>query len=98
MSVEHVDILEGIKVKIQSVKSRLKEQQDENHRLKERYVELQQLVQQKQLKIEELEQKNQQLALAKSIMADSDDANDARVRINRIVREIDRCIALLNRS
>jgi len=98
MSVEHVDILEGIKEKIQSVKSRLKEQQDENHRLKEKYVELQQLVQQKQLKIEELEQKNQQLALAKSIMADSDDANDARVRINRIVREIDRCIALLNRS
>jgi len=97
MSVEHVDILEGIKVKIQSVKSRLKEQQDENHRLKKKYVELQQLVQQKQLKIEELEQKNQQLALAKSIMADSDDANDARVRINRIVREIDRCIALLNK-
>jgi predicted nuclease with TOPRIM domain len=98
MSVEHVEILEGIKEKIQSVKSRLKEQQNENHRLKEKYEELQQMVQQKQLKIDELEQKNQQLILAKSIMSDGIDAQDARVRINRIVREIDKCIALLNRS
>ncbi len=98
MSVEHVEILEGIKEKIQSVKSRLKEQQNENHRLKEKYEELQQMVQQKQLKIDELEQKNQQLILAKSIMSDGNDAKDARVRINRIVREIDKCIALLNRS
>ena len=98
MSVEHVEILEGIKEKIQSVKSRLKEQQDENQRLKEKYEELQQMVQQKQLTIDELEQKNQQLILAKSIMSDGNDAKDARVRINRIVREIDKCIALLNRS
>lgn len=98
MSVEHVEILEGIKEKIQSVKSRLKEQQDENQRLKEKYEELQQMVQQKQLTIDELEQKNQQLILAKSIMSDGIDAKDARIRINRIVREIDKCIALLNRS
>ena len=98
MSVEHVEILEGIKEKIQSVKSRLKERQDENQRLKEKYEELQQMVQQKQLKIDELEQKNQQLILAKSIMSDGNDARDARLRINRIVREIDKCIALLNRT
>jgi len=98
MSVEHVEILAGIKEKIQSVKFRLLEQQDENLRLKEKYEELQQMVQQKQLKIDELEQKNQQLTLAKSIMADGHDAKDARIRINRIVREIDKCIALLNRS
>ena len=47
--------------------------------------------------IDELEHKNQQLTLVKSIMVDSEDAHDARIRINRIVREIDRCIALLNR-
>ena len=98
MSVEQVEILEGIKEKIQSVKYLLKEQQVENQRLKEKYEELQQMVQQKQLKIEELDQKNQQLILAKSIMSDGNDAGDARVRINRIVREIDKCIALLNRS
>jgi len=30
-------------------------------------------------------------------MADGEGSQDARVQINRIVREIDKCIALLNR-
>jgi predicted nuclease with TOPRIM domain len=98
MSVEQAEILEGIKDKIQSVKVRLQEQKDQNQDLKVQNEELQQVVQQKQSQINELEEKNQQLKLVKSIMADSEDANDAKVRINRIVREIDKCIALLNRS
>ena len=97
MSVEQVEILEGIKEKIQSVKDRMREQLDETNRLKQQNEDLQQVVQQKQSLIDELEQKNQQLTLVKSIMADSEDAHDARIRINRIVREIDKCIALLNR-
>ena len=97
MSVEQVEILEGIKETIQSVKFRLQEKQEENDHLKKENDDLQQVVQQKQSMIDELEQKNQQLALVKGIMADSEDAHDARIRINRIVREIDKCIALLNR-
>ena len=97
MSAEQVDILEGIKEKIQTVKFRLQESQETNDLLKKKNDDLQQMVQQKQSVIDELEQKNQQLALVKSIMADSEDANEARIRINRIVREIDKCIALLNR-
>lgn len=97
MSAEQVEIFEGIKQKIQSVKVRLKAQQDENIRLKQQYEDLQKTVQQKQLLIEELEQENQRLALVKGIMADGEGSQDARVQINRIVREIDKCIALLNR-
>jgi predicted nuclease with TOPRIM domain len=97
MSADQVEILEGIKDKIQSVKERMREQKAENDRLMQRNEDLQQMVQQKQALIDELEQKNQQLSLVKSIMADSEDAHDARIRINRIVREIDKCIALLNR-
>jgi len=97
MSVEQVEILEGIKDKIQTVKNRMQEHLDENSRLKQQNDDLHQKVQQKQSVIDELEQKNQQLSLVKSIMADSEDAHDARIRINRIVREIDKCIALLNR-
>jgi hypothetical protein len=97
MSAEQVEIFEGIKQKIQSVKVRLKAQQDENLRLKQQYEDLQKTVQQKQLLIEELEQENQRLALVKGIMADSEGSQDAKVQINRIVREIDKCIALLNR-
>ena len=97
MSVEQTQIIEGIRKKIQSAKVRMKEQEDENIRLKKQYEDLQLSVQQKQLLIEQLEQKNQKLALVKGIMADGEGAQDARIQINRIVREIDKCIALLNR-
>ena len=97
MSAEQTEIFEGIKQKIQSVKIRLKTQQEENIRLTKQYEDLQKAVQQKQLLIEELEQKNQKLALVEGIMADGEDTQDARIQINRIVREIDKCIALLNR-
>jgi predicted nuclease with TOPRIM domain len=97
MSAEQVDILKGIRQKVQSVKVRLQEQQDENRRLKNKYDDLQLSLQQKQTVIDELEQKNQKLALVKGIMADSGESQDAKVQINRIVREIDKCIALLNR-
>ena len=97
MSAEQTEIFEGIRQKIQSVKARLKTQQEENFRLKKQFEELQKSVQQKQLLIEELEQKNQKLALVKGIMADGDDTQDAKIQINKIVREIDKCITLLNR-
>jgi len=97
MSAEQTQILEGIRQKIQSAKIRLKEQQDENIRLKMQNEDLQKSVQQKQSVIDELEQKNQKLSLVKGIMADGENTQEAKVQINRIVREIDKCIALLNR-
>jgi len=97
MSAEQAEIFEGIRQKIQTVKTRLLEQQDENRRLKQQNEDLQKSVQQKQLVIDELEQENQKLSLVKVMVADGDESQDARVQINRIVREIDKCIALLNR-
>ncbi len=49
-------------------------------------------------RINELEERNQKLALVKGILAESENSDDARMRINKIVREIDKCIALLNRT
>lgn len=98
MSVEQTGILEGIKEKIHMVKAKLQEQQDHNQELSVQNEVLQQDVQQKQSRIEELEEKNQKLSLVKGIMAESENSEDARIRINKIVREIDKCIALLNRS
>ncbi len=89
--------MDGIRSKIRSVKDRMDEQIDENRKLKAQNEDLQQKVQQKQMVIEELEEKNQQLTLAKSLLADGENAQDARIKIKRIVREIDKCIALLNK-
>ncbi len=97
MSADHTEILEGIRSKIRTVKDRLDAQVDENRRLREHNEDLRQMVQEKQVMIEELEEKNQQLTLAKSLLADGESAQDARIKINRIVREIDKCIALLNK-
>ena len=97
MSAGQVEIIEGIRQKIQTVKNRLNSQLEENVRLKKQNEDLRNSVRQKQVLIEELKQKNQQLSLVKGIMADGDDKQEARNQINRIVREIDKCIALLNR-
>jgi hypothetical protein len=98
MSIDQTEILEGIKGKIQSVKAMLLEQKDQNQELIVQNEALQKEVQQKQSVINELEEKNQKMALVKGILAESETSDDARVRINRIVREIDKCIALLNRT
>jgi len=97
MSVEEVEIINGIRDKIQSVKNRLSQQIEEYEKLKKANEDLNYKIQQKQVQIKELEQQNQKLKLARSFLAESDDAHDARIKINRIVREIDRCIALLNK-
>jgi predicted RNase H-like nuclease (RuvC/YqgF family) len=97
MSAEQAEILEGIRQKIRSLKVRLEEQHDENVRLKQQYEDLKKSVQQKQLMINELEQKNQKLSLVRGITTDGEESQEARIQINKIVREIDKCIALLNR-
>ena len=43
-----------------------------------------------------LEQKYENLKLAKMMLASEDDSKDAKNRIQKLVREIDKCIALLN--
>ncbi len=97
MSAEQNVILAGIRNKIQAAGNKIREQEEENRRLRNDNADLQRVLQQKQSKIEELEQQHQHLALVNGVLANSEDAHDARLRINKIVREIDKCIALLNR-
>ncbi len=44
-----------------------------------------------------LEEKNKKLQLADAFKASSGDTRDAKLKIGRIVREIDKCMALLNK-
>ncbi|MFZ5941994.1 MAG: hypothetical protein ACOYXB_15605 [Bacteroidota bacterium] len=97
MNAEQLYIIVDMKRKVKAVAERLESQVEENNRLKSANEELEQKLKQKQKKIEELEQKNSTIKLAKAFLAESPDAHEARLKINRIVREIDKCIALLNR-
>jgi len=48
-------------------------------------------------KYQEFEKKYDNLKLAKSLDGNSTDEREARLKLNRIIREIDNCIALLNK-
>jgi hypothetical protein len=47
--------------------------------------------------IKELEEKNKKLQLAEAFKGSGADTNEAKLKIGSIVKEIDKCIALLNR-
>ena len=48
-------------------------------------------------KLEEIENKYNNLRLARSIADGDSDNKDVKLKLNRIIREIDNCIALLNK-
>jgi len=45
----------------------------------------------------ELSQRNEQLKIATHLLSGVDENREAKQKINKLVREIDRCIALLNK-
>ena len=49
------------------------------------------------VKNEELIKKSEDLKFAKSLLGSDGDSHEAKLKLNRIVREIDNCIALLNK-
>jgi len=59
------------------------------------YLEVQ--LNEKKKMAEELNQKYENLKLGKLMELSGTDIHDARIKINRIVREVDQCIALLNK-
>jgi hypothetical protein len=65
--------------------------------LKQEISKLSQEVEQKEKENKEIENKFESLKLAKIIATSSTDAHDAKIKLNRIVREIDKCISLLNK-
>lgn len=66
--------------------------------LQEQVTELQTTVQQEKGALEELKQKYKVLKLAKSLDGEKPESGkDLKLKINEMVREIDKCIALLNK-
>ena len=47
-------------------------------------------------KVQQLEEENRQLRLAKAVSGVNEDSSEAKDKINELVREIDKCLALLN--
>lgn len=69
----------------------------EKEHLEEENKTLNDIIKSKQKEITKFEEKLTTTKLAKMMLSSSDDVHEAKLKVNRIVREIDRCIALLNK-
>ena len=91
--------LEGLNSKITILKSMFSILKSKNEELQQKNEELQQLINKQQNSITELEKKVSTLELAKAVSDSSGDTEQkpARKYIEGLIREIDSCIALLNK-
>jgi hypothetical protein len=97
MDADQVQIINDLKSSISILIGKLEREKAEQFRIKNSNQELQRKINMNEAKISDLEQKYTHLKIAKSLIAESGDIHEAKIKVNRIVREIDKCIALLNR-
>ena len=58
--------------------------------------ELTQKIDEKQQEIDQMKQKNHALAIAKTFAGDKRDSQQLKLKINELIRDLDKCIAMLN--
>ncbi len=97
MEVEQKDIVSTLKDKVKKLLSLYNDLKVKNTELKKQTEEYKTQIKNKEAELDFLKNKYNKLKLAKSLLASSGDSHDAKIKINGIVREIDKCIALLNR-
>jgi len=88
---------------ISGIEQKVKNLIDQHHLLKTKYIELKKreeelktIIEQYKTTIKELEEKNSMLKISGSFGSGSD-SEEVREKITSLVREIDKCIDLLNR-
>lgn len=77
--------------------SRCKQQQELTTKLQAKLEQQGQTIEQQNLKIEELEQRVVQVLLSQSLSEISGGNKTAKARINAMIKDIDRCLAIINR-
>ena len=65
--------------------------------LKSGAVELKNILQDREMRIKELEIKYDRVKLSGALLGEGEHVSEAKRKITELVREIDRCVALLNR-
>jgi hypothetical protein len=97
MSVQKDNISSNIKQKIQLLVSALDKEKQKSEVLLSQNNDLTRLLNEKEQTYIELKEHYDRLKFAKSLQSSNQEVHDAKIKVNRIVREIDKCIALLNR-
>ena len=97
MSASHPDTFEQLQLRIRQVVEIYQKEKTENEQLKKKSIELEEKLKLDYNRLNDLEEKYNKLKISKALIASSNDVHDAKLKVNRMVREIDKCIALLNR-
>ena len=96
MSVESQIVIQKLKGHIEQIISKYELALSENISLKEELEKHKTDLEEKNNKIKELEQKVELMQMGDAFKASSEDVKEAKKKIARIVREIDKCISMLN--
>ncbi len=91
------NLLFDFKVKIKQLKAKHEAIKQERSQLVLKIEDLEVIINQLNQKNSLLEKKYENLKLAKVLDASMDENQDAKNKIQKLVREIDKCIALLNK-
>ena len=69
----------------------------QNQKLHDEKKELSEMLEERKLELESLQEKNKTIKLAKSLLDTNEDSHEVKLKINEMVREIDKCIAFFNK-
>jgi hypothetical protein len=86
-----------LNTKLDELLNRYKKLCTEVDDLKSSNEQLKELLQDRELKIRELEIKYERIKLTGALLGDGENSLEAKRKLTELVREIDRCVALLNR-
>ena len=87
-------LLRNIELKITKIALDYQQEKDKNKEILTEKQRLLDIISEQKVKIEQLENKNKLLKI-KNIVEDSTGSKEMKLKINELVREIDRCIELL---
>ena len=90
-----VTLVSGIEFKARNLINRIERLENDVRELKAERERLKLIIEDNKLKINQLENKNQIIKLSK-VLEGKEGSTKAKVRINELLREVDRCIGLLN--
>ncbi|SMO42796.1 hypothetical protein SAMN06265379_101756 [Saccharicrinis carchari] len=97
MANENIEIVHNLQYKISQLVERYGSVKSDNRLLKKQNDQLAAELEKSHREMANLQEKYNTLKFSKTMEASGGDVHFAKIRINQIVREIDKCIALLNK-
>lgn len=97
MTDEELLLLNNLKINVRQFFNEFENIENEKKALEQKILSLKNEIELLKQEKSELSRKNEQLRLATHLLSGVDENREAKQKINKLVREIDKCIALLNK-